>query len=921
MEPDRWAQVQRVFQRAAELVGRDRAAFLDEACAEDDELRTEVESLLDFAPNNPESADGQLGTSVRSAARSIVGAEEPPPEQAPGELGPYRIVGKLGEGGMSHVYLAERKGEFQQYVAIKILKAGVHSDVLRRFRNERQILASLTHPRIARILDGGNTPDGLPYIVMERIEGDAIHDYCDAQKLPVRDRLLLFAKVCEAVQFAHANLVVHRDLKPANILVTADGEPKLLDFGIAKLLEPDPALHDTDVTQQDVRMLSFSYASPEQVKGEPITPASDVYSLGVVLYQLLTGHRPYQIERELPYERERIICEKEPLRPSVMLTKATSRFDSATGDEIEVAAGELAALRQTGVDALRRAVAGDLDWILLKSLAKDPQERYRTVIEFASDLRAHLENEPVRAAAPTRGYRLRKFLKRNRLPVATGSTFVLMLIVALGVITSLYFESKQLRIDEGIAREQAQNRLATMRALLGDVLSEFHDVVRDLPGAMESRRVFATKALTYLDALIDDAGEDPTLLRELAVAYVKVGDVQGHPGNANLGETKAALHSYHQALEIFRRSEVDALPTSDGYDAAVILDRIGEVTVSSDADAAQQRYREARAVRERLYGDATDSRAYREGMARSDSREGHSLLIGGHPQDALALFERAVPVLRKLAAQHEDEELRRSLAASILGLAAARVETGAHALGRAANEEAVAILEELCAGDPFNMRFQRELSIACSRVVRCLTNEQRPREAIEWAQRARTLSEKIAAADPGNADAERELTLNDVSLGQLHGQIDDVDRAVEYYTSALTRNEKLRRESPNDARLTRDRWLTQFRSAQLLSDRDVDRADRHFKEAGILCRELVEADATNLLYRRWLAVTLRYHAEAIAQTASDQCRSLLEEAVEHYAWLAQEQPENPRAQEELAEAKERLLQVTNGRPGPGAGGR
>ncbi|MEM7166907.1 MAG: serine/threonine-protein kinase [Planctomycetota bacterium] len=908
MDPERWSQVQRLFQRAAELEGEARNAYLTQACADDSDLRAEVASLLEFVPSVSDVANDKLGTSVRTAARSLVRDEEVP-EEAPGELGPYRILSKLGEGGMSHVYLAERKGEFQQYVAIKMLRAGLHSDVLRRFRNERQILASLTHPRIAQIFDGGNTPDGLPYIVMERIEGEPIHSYCDAKRLSVRDRVLLFEKVCEAVQFAHENLVVHRDLKPANILVTLEGEPKLLDFGIAKLLEPDPQLHDTDVTQQDVRMLSFSYASPEQVKGQPITPASDAYSLGVVLYQLLTGHRPYRIDRELPYERERIICEQEPMRPSQIVTKSTQRFDDVTGEDVAVPAHELAAQRQSGVDALRQGLAGDLDWILLKSLAKDPQERYRTVMEFAADLRAYLADEPVSAVAPTLGYRMRKFVKRNRLPVVTGASFVLMLFIALGVITSLYLESKQLRVDEGVAREKAQSRLATTRALLGDVLSEFHDVVRDLPGAMESRRVFATKTLKYLDVLIDDAGEDPTLLRELAVAYVKVGDVQGHPGNANLGETEAALRSYRRALEVFRRPDVDELPTTDGYDAAVILDRIGEVTFSADAEAAHQLHREARAVRQRLYGSKPNSRSYREGLARSDSREGHALLFGGHPSEALAMFERAVPLLRELAGEYNEAELQRSLAAAILGLAAARVETGASAAGRSANEEAVSILERLCAGDPLNMRFQRELSIACSRVVRCLTNEQRPREAIEWARRARGLAEGIAAADPENADAVRELTLNDVSLGQLHGQIGEIDSALQHYQAALARNESLRKSSPSDHRLIRDRWLTHFRVAQLLAERDLSGAVDSYTKAGALCAQLVDSDATNLTYRRWLAVSLRYHAEAIAVTDPAGGRALLQEAVSHYAWLVDQQPQNSRASDELQEATARLAQL------------
>lgn len=881
MHPDRWRQVQDLFQRAVALPVEDRAPFLATECGEDTDLLAEVDSLL----ANVIDRDDPFDNSVRSAARSVLGQSETDDcEAPPGELGPYRIVGKLGEGGMSRVYLAERQGEFQQQVAIKILKAGVHADLLRRFRNERQILASLNHPRIARILDGGSTPEGLPYLVMERIEGIAIDAYCAEQQLGLRERLTLMGKICDAVQFAHENLVVHRDLKPANILVTADGEPKLLDFGIAKLLEPDPALHDTEVTQQGLRLLSFSYASPEQVKALPITPASDVYSLGVILYELLVGRRPYEFVDEPPYERERIVCEVDPPRPSVAANRT----------------------------ATARALTGDLDWILLRSLAKDPTQRYRTVMEFGADLRAYLASEPVSAVAPTRGYRMRKFLRRNRVPVATGAVFVVLLVVALTTITGFYFESQRLRVDEQVATQTARQRLATMRSLLGDVLSEFHDVIRDLPGAVESRRVFATKARTYLDELIGDASpggdatEDPTLLRELAVAYVKVGDVQGHPANANLGETEEALRSYRKALELFRRDAVDALPTDDGFDAAVILDRIGEVTMSRDVDAALQLYEDARRVRERLYGGAPSSRAYREGMARSDSRVGSALLFRGKPEAARQHFERAVPVLQGLAGSLDDAELQRSAAAAMLGLAAARVEMGATEAGLQANLEAVQLFEELRRRDPLNMRFQRELSIAYSRVVRCLTHLGRPRDALRYARDARALSEAIAAADPKNVDAQRELCLSDLQLGHLHAQVDDTATALQCYQAGLARNEVVRSISHDDRRLTRDRWLLLFRVAQLHEkNTDLVSAVDAYDAAARVCGELVRSDDANLRYRRFLATSLLYHGKSLARLDRHaEALAQLTAAREHYATLAERQAEGTSARHDLATADE-----------------
>jgi serine/threonine protein kinase len=317
-------------------------------------------------------------------------------------IGPYRILRKLGEGGMGAVYLAERDdAQYKKQVAVKLVKRGMASSlIVRRFRNERQILAALDHPNIGRLLDGGSTEDGLPYFVMEYIEGKPINEYADAQNLSTAARLKLFRKVCAAVHYAHQKLVVHRDIKPSNILVTAEGEPKLLDFGIAKLLDADTAAGLIDTGATAVGMMTPDYASPEQVRGLAVTIATDIYSLGVVLYQLLTGRRPYQIKSLSPQDILQAICEQEPLRPSTAVTRAQQTAGTEGGSPTGRQTRGEGRTRTFNPDKLRRRLRGDLDNIVLMAMRKEPERRYASVEQFSSDIERHLDGLPVIARRP-----------------------------------------------------------------------------------------------------------------------------------------------------------------------------------------------------------------------------------------------------------------------------------------------------------------------------------------------------------------------------------------------------------------------------------------------------------------------------------------------------------------------------------------
>jgi serine/threonine protein kinase/tetratricopeptide (TPR) repeat protein len=405
MTPERWKQVEEVFQTALDLQADERHRYIETACAGDETLREQVVSLVSQYEAAGDFIEEPAFASVSLAQETDPHSTNPMnfPELDPAigrRVGSYRLVREVGRGGMGAVYEALRAdGEFRHRVAVKLIKRGMDTDfILRRFRNERQILATLDHPFIAKLLDGGTTDDGLPYFVMEFIEGSPVYRYCDERKLTVAERLRLFQDVCEAVHYAHQKLVIHRDIKPSNIMVTPQGVPKLLDFGIAKLLNPEFAGEITlDPTATAMRLMTPEYAAPEQVQGQPVSPSTDVYSLGVLLYELLTGHRPYRLRNRSPHEIARVICEEEPAHPSIRITSPEDLLPAPSsngqGETLEL----LYWCRGATVETLRTELAGDLDNIIMKALRKSPSERYKSVEELSEDITRHLEGRPVNA--------------------------------------------------------------------------------------------------------------------------------------------------------------------------------------------------------------------------------------------------------------------------------------------------------------------------------------------------------------------------------------------------------------------------------------------------------------------------------------------------------------------------------------------
>ncbi|MBI2837854.1 MAG: protein kinase [Acidobacteria bacterium] len=522
MNPDRWLRIKAVFQEACEIDAGERARYLAQACGDDADLRSEVEKLI--------AADAEVNEAPkRESARP----------QWP-RIGPYEIIREIGRGGMGTVYLAARADHaYAKQVAIKVIRRGFDTEsLLRRFRKERQILAALEHPYIAALYDGGSTEAGLPYMVMEYVRGEEILSYCDTRCLTVRQRLDVFRRVCSAIHYAHQKLVIHRDIKPCNILVTENGGPKLLDFGISKLLDPDP--DRAALAPSSFPMMTPEYASPEQVRGGRVTTASDVYSLGVLLYELLTAQRPCSVEDQSPAAMIRAICEIEPEKPSIAVSRSPAGSPASA-----LAVEAVSANRGTDPAGLRRALSGDLDTIILTALSKEPDRRYASVELFAEDLRRHMEDLPVAVRRGTMLYYAEKWIRRNRTAAIVGGGIALSLLIGLGVmrwrarVERQERESADLRLDE-------RRRLATSDLLQLDAAME----TSPDPAAALKRRVTILEELCKADSMRVD------FQRDLAKARATAGTIL-----LDRGDHVSAIGQCEGAAQIYER--LTALEPSD----------------------------------------------------------------------------------------------------------------------------------------------------------------------------------------------------------------------------------------------------------------------------------------------------------------------------------------------------------------------
>jgi non-specific serine/threonine protein kinase/serine/threonine-protein kinase len=729
--PERWRQIKPLLASALDCPPAERAALLAAACASDGALQAEVESLL--------AAHDAAGSFLDTPAMAAPGrGAQLDASRAGLRIGPYELIRELGRGGMGVVYLAARADHaFDKQVAIKLVR-GLFADayVAERFRDERQILANLNHPCVAHLFDGGTTDEGAPYLVMEYVEGMPIDEYCKRHAVDTPRRLDLFRQVCDAVHYAHRNLVIHRDLKPSNILVTADGTPKLLDFGIAKLTRTDVVATET------LRSFTPEYASPEQVRGDPITTGSDVYALGVLLYVLLTGRTPYRATDD-PLAQARMICEDAPIPPGT--------------------------------------AAHDLDTIVLKALRKEPERRYSSVEQLSTDIARFLGGLPVLAAPDTLRYHAAKFVRRHTLGVASAATLFLVLAGATAVTTW------QARVANR-ERARAERRFNEVRQLATSVVGELHDAIRDLSGATPARKLLVTRAIEYLDRLASEAAGDASLQRELAGAYAKMGDAQGNPYLANLGDRAGAMRSYQRAFEM-HRAIAAAFPADPAAQQDVAADhmRIADMLWADARYAdALPRYRESMAISERLAAEDAARFEDRFNVTRSLNRMGQLQMNAGDLPAALKLYQQSKALTADLSAAAPDNVAYRrgfAVAALKIGDVADRLNDFPGAFNGYVEAERIA--RQLSLENPASADLRRTFALALGRLAIGYLKVQRAGDAATTSREALNVYRALAAADPENVQTQLDMADTYGGLGDALNAQGHVSEAADAIRHAL----------------------------------------------------------------------------------------------------------------------------------------
>ena len=756
-----------VLSEALDLETGRRRQFLDSACEHDADLRAEVDLLL---AHQVDSENDPIEECAADAARFRLAQDV---TRIGSRIGAYKIVREIGHGGMGTVYLGERDDkQYRQQVAIKLINPGLGGETIRRrFRNEMQILADLNHPNIARLFDGGQTADGVPYLVMEYVEGSPINHYCNDRNLSTEQRLKLFCTVCDAVQYAHQHLVIHRDIKPGNILVTSEGLPKLVDFGIAKLLDNGKSIPDATATVMP--FMTPQYASPEQVYGLSATTATDIYSLGVVLYELLTGRSPYRLKSRVPHELAQAILDQEPQR---------------------------------------QRLKGDLDNIVLMAMRKEPQRRYASAQQFAEDIHRHLDGLPVRARQDTFSYRAGKFIRRRKLAVAAAALILLTLLV--GIITTAW----QARVARA-ERARAERRFNEVRQLANSIVFEVHDAIVNLPGSTQARALIVERGLNYLDSLAQDAAGDRGLQRELAAAYEKLGAVQYTPSVAHLGDLEGALQSHRKAAALrealvaadpnnrdYRRELLDSywfiatllgkqgdsqrelqmlrqqLPARqelaaaektdfvDRYNLAGTYAYIGSLSMKmGDVQGALENQREALKIRETLVELDPNAARSRRALTISYEYLGLATDLAGDTKGALELQQRGLEMRESLvAADPLNTDLRLMLIESHRYVGDLFFKLGDLQQASAHYQKQLSMNEEMVAADPANAQFQSNKAVALTKVGDIAARTKRTAEALSKYNEAFRILEKLSTTTKQDISIRQDL--NDLwsKIGRLN---------------------------------------------------------------------------------------------------------------------------------------------------------
>lgn len=822
MNPENWQKIKAIFNEAIELSPDERENYLNSFNGSSGEILAEVRKLIGAEEKNG------FENPIADVSHLWRGTEE---ENFVGrQIGEYKITEEIGRGGMGIVFEAVREREdFSQTVALKILKRGMDSDaMLRRFRHERRILASLEHPNIARLLDGGMTADGLPFFAMEFVEGKPLDDYCNEKDLNITERLRLFLQVCAAVSFAHSQLVVHRDLKPTNIFVTENGDVKLLDFGIAKILSPDGDAQNQTVTS--LGMMTPAFASPEQIRGETVSTASDIYSLGLILFELLTGTQAYSFSNNRPDEIAKIICESEPPRPSSVISQQFSVSTKNTKqNEIRTTDAKLKTRNS-------KLLKGDLDNIILKALRKEPLRRYASVEQFSNDVKRHLDGLPVIARPDTFSYRFEKFVSRNRLSVVLGFLIFLSFVGGIAATSWQAYRAEQ-------QKKLAEKRFAEVRELANNAVFKYYDQIKDLQGATAARETLLKDAAVYLDRLAVDSQNDLALQKDLSNAYFRLGDILGAPyENANTGSTTAALENYLKAQNITEQllsqtpedwemiGKLRAIHTKTGE----IYQRMGKT------EETKNHFRAAVELSEKIAAHEPESPKQLSALGQSFILYGETLPLGINENESVGISSKGFQYLEKALqiAPEDSPSIQRSNMAHIrVGLQVYALARDAEAGGdsqkknefyqrsaelfKKAKEEA----QKLISIDGKNAGFRRRLFISEFNESTSLSGLGKTDEALQIQRR--TLEEtKANATEAKNVEAQFDLAQVYFELGNTFFRRNELPAAAENFDQAIEIYKVIIAADSENGQVQKSRFETQLKLGE------VKIAQKKYSEAG-----------------------------------------------------------------------------------------
>jgi serine/threonine protein kinase len=821
-----------VLEKALELAPEERSAFLDDACSSDPSLRREVQALLASSPNVPQGflQSSALAEELCAALDEInsVGILEPGQVLAQR----FQLIRKLGEGGMGQVWLAEQILPVRRPVALKLIKAGMYDEsVVHRFQSERQSLAIMDHPAIAKVFEAGTTAQGQPYFVMEYVPGLPITEYCDSKKLSINERLDLLIEVCEGVQHAHQKALIHRDLKPANILVVeVDGKPvpRIIDFGLAKATAPHIA-RESIFTQMGHFLGTPGFMSPEQADPnvQDIDTRTDVYSLGAILYVLLSGVLPFENRKGQKQPLDELLRKlraEDPPRPS---TKVVVDRDSSAA---------IAEARGSEPRQLVRQLRGDLDWITMKALEKDRTRRYGAASELAADIRRYRNHEPVVARPASAAYRCSKFIERNKLALVVAAVFA---VVVMAAAVATVREARIAQTEEA----RAEQRFESLRKLTNSLLFEFHDSIENLPGSTAARELVVSRALEYLEQIETDSPNDPATLHDLAAAYERIGRIraeENHPHLGGVGSLEQAQQLYEKALAIRQR-----LAAANPRDPSLQIDLIGTMALAG-------------AIQYQL----------------------------GDLDGAADFGQRRLKLEERLAATQDSAKLQYDIADSLISDGFLKIWLGEYASALDDEHRALAMNEGFLHTDPNNLRDGRRVLISHNWVAMALKFDRQFSAAADEYRKALQIAGQLALRDPNNTSVQAFLAGDNEELCKSLAYAGSFSEVRSRCRAAIVMNEDLVKSDKNNVQAVADLAssnLTMGLALYLMhSPREalafVRRSDSMFRSVAVRDPDPLSNGMVHAVARLYSGrIEARLHRPELARENLDQAQAMLEQ--------------------------------------------